>query len=133
MGYLLGFEEWADYWQWNREQRIVFILVIYIDILIYALIMVLILRNTWVVIIKQRVYKNLPILMFYIFAFIAVSIRLIDIIGYWTYTQYLESNIDLLQQAAKICVGMVQDWITFELAIRFHNSKVSLELSKASL
>ena len=32
-------------------------------------------------------------------------------------------NIDLVQQGTKLCVGIIQDWITLELAIRIHISK----------
>ena len=36
-----------------------------------------------------------------------------------------------MQQAAKLCVGIVQDWITLELAVRIHNAKVDSDISEA--
>ena len=38
--------------------------------------------------------------------------------------------MDWAQQAAKFCVGVVQDWITVELAIRIRSSKGSSEISE---
>ena len=81
------------------------------------------LRNIWVIIVKQQEYKNLPILMFYLFALIAVTLRPIFLIWYYTFKQTL-FNLDFVQQLAKLCVGVVQDWITLELAIRIHKTKV---------
>ena len=84
--------------------------------------MVLALRNSWVIILRQEEYKNLPIPLFYAFALIAVSLRTIFLIMRWEAFSVLR-NIDYVQQAAKLCVGVVQDWITLELAIRIRNSK----------
>ena len=39
--------------------------------------------------------------------------------------------MDLVQQVAKLCVGIVQDWITFELAVRIHNAKGYSDISEA--
>ena len=60
--------------------------------------------------------------MFYVFALIAVSLRPIFIIWWWTGNPTI-GNIDVIQMAAKFCVGVVQDWITLELAIRIHEAK----------
>ena len=37
-----------------------------------------------------------------------------------------------MQQGAKLCVGIVQDWITFELAIRIHNARGYSDISEAA-
>ena len=78
--------------------------------------LLLALRNVWVILVKQGEYKNLPILMFYLFSLLAITLRLIEIIWYWTPHAFV-NNITFVQQFAKFCVGIVQDWITFELAI----------------
>ena len=89
------------------------------------------LRNIWVILIRQKEYRNLPIQAFYSFALIAVSLRPIIIIGYWA-PDAIITNIDLVQQAAKLCVGVVQDWITFELSIRIHNARGVSDISEAA-
>ena len=38
-----------------------------------------------------------------------------------------------MQQGAKLCVGLVQDWVTLELAVRIHGSKGEKDISKAGL
>ena len=42
------------------------------------------------------------------------------------------ANLNSAQQVAKLCVGVVQDWITFELAIRIRNAKGSSNISEAA-
>ena len=41
-------------------------------------------------------------------------------------------NIGVLQQAAKLCVGVIQDWITLELAVRIRNAKGYSDISEAA-
>ena len=96
----------------------------------YFVLVALALRNIYAILVKQREYKNLPILMFYVFALIAVTLRPIYLICYWT-PNVTMWNVDKVQQAAKLCVGVVHDWITLELAIRIHHSKVYTEISEA--
>ena len=59
----------------------------------YILLVVLALRNIWSILIKQREYKNLPILAFYSYALLAVTLRPIMIIWYWTYNPVIV-NLD---------------------------------------
>ena len=122
MAYLPGFDqEFVNLRGWSQEETIVFLLVVYLVIGTYIFLICLALRNIWVIIVRQQEYKNTPILMFYLFALIAVTIRPINVI--WAYT--LDPtiwNLDYIQQGAKLSVGVVQDWITLELAIRIHNS-----------
>ena len=80
--------------------------------------------NIWKVIIKQKKYKTLPLLNFYIFAFLTVSLRLIYIIWCWTRSRFIY-NINFNQVIAKLCIGVVQDWISFELTIRVRNARLS--------
>ena len=85
---------------------------------------VLAVRNIYAILVKQREYKNLPILAFYCFSLIAVALRPVYLALYWIQIPIIW-NIDWVQQAAKLCVGIVQDWITFELAVRIRNTKGS--------
>ena len=88
------------------------------------------LRNVYEILFKQKEYKNLSILMFYAYMMVAVVLRLLFTVFFWEHS-YFAFNIDLVQQAAKLCVGVVHDWITLELAIRIHHSKVYTEISEA--
>ena len=102
------------------------LLVNYFLIGVYGFLVLLALRNIWVVVIKQRERKNLPILMFYVFSLIAVALRLVYLIWFWS--KELPYSVDETQQAAKLCVGIIQDWITIELAIRIRNAKGSSDV-----
>ena len=85
MAYLPGFDqEFANLRGWSQEETIVFLLVVYLVIGTYIFLIGLALRNIWVIIVRQQEYKNTPILMFYLFALIAVTIRPINVI--WAYT-----------------------------------------------
>ena len=37
----------------------------------------------------------------------------------------------MIQQGSKLCVGIVQDWITVDLAIRIRNAKFYTEISES--
>ena len=105
-----------------------YVLATYLVVAMYSFLTVLALRNSWFILYKQGEYKNTPILAFYAFTLIAVSLRPIYLIGSWTNNPIL-FNIDYVQQAAKLCVGIVQDWITLELAIRIHHVKGYSDIS----
>ena len=61
-----------------------------------------------------------PIPAFYSFAVIALALRPIYMIGAWApFPNYvIYYNLDWVQQGAKLCVGLVQDWVTLELSVR---------------
>ena len=97
----------------------------------YVLLVALALRNIWVILIRQQKYRLLPILAFYAFALVALALRPIYMVGRWT-SDPIFFNMDKVQQVAKLCVGIVQDWITLELAIRIHSAKGSSDISRAA-
>ena len=104
---------------------------IYLDIAEYGLLLLLALRNIWKIVVLQGEYKNVPILMFYVLALLAISIRLINLI--WINSNApLIYNFGILQQPIKLCVGVVYDWITLELAIRIRHSKVYNDIDEAT-
>ena len=76
----------------------------------------------------------LPIPAFYTFAVVALTLRPLYLIGYWTLDHHaIYINIDWVQQGAKLCVGLVQDWVTVELAVRIHVFKGVHDVSIASI
>ena len=118
---------WANEYGWTQGELDAYLAVDYMLIGTYGILVVLALRNIWIVILRQQEYKNLPILMFYVFALIAVALRLVYLIWFWS-KDIPYTSIDETQQAAKLCVGIIQDWITIELAIRIRNAKGSSDV-----
>ena len=117
------FETTAEKWGWSRSQSISMIALSYADVAIYGLLLLLALRNVWVVVPQHyKELKMLPSIAFYSFAVLALSLRPLFIIGKWTDDITIYVSMDYVQQGAKLCVGLVQDWITFELAVRMHIS-----------
>ena len=124
-------EDWLRTLGWTQSQLIIYILTDYFVIAIYTLLSILALRNVLMIILRQREYKNLPILVFYAFALIAINLRLVFLLFYWQPNNIIW-NLDWIQQGAKLCVGVVQDWITLELAVRIHSSKSVTEISEVT-
>ena len=124
---------WANEYGWTQGELDAYLAVDYILIGTYGILVVLGLRNIWVVIFMQQEYKNLPILMFYLYALIAVALRLINLIWFWTGDPLYRLNVELVQQVAKLCVGVVQDWITIELAFRIRHTKGDSDISAAAM
>ena len=106
MAYLPGFEENISYYNWSREQKIAYIFADYLVIALYGFLVLLALRNIWAILVKQSEYRNLSILAFYVFSLLAVTLRLVFVIWYWT-SDPTSINIDLVQQVAKLGVGAV--------------------------
>ena len=78
-------------WHWSNSQKIAYTTLWYLILAVYFFLIILALRNIWVILVKQREYKNLPILAYYAFAFIAVSLRPIYVIGYWSGAPFIQS------------------------------------------
>ena len=51
-------------------------------------------------------------------------------ITWWFTLEPIYLSVDWVQQGAKLCVGLVQDWITLELAIRIHRSSEHSDISE---
>ena len=62
----------------SRTQYIMVIIVYYISILIYVAAFFLTILNIWQILIKQEKWKTMPLLVFYIYSFMAISIRLVN-------------------------------------------------------
>ena len=98
MAFIPGyFDESTSYWEWTKEQKIAYITLFYTVAANYCLLVVLALRNICVILVKQKEYKNLPILTFYGYSLLAVTLRPIYIIWYWTYNRVIIFNSDFVQ------------------------------------
>ena len=127
MAYLPGLthDQMIESRGWSQAELVSFLSALYLLIGVYGILIMIALRNILVVIVKQKEYKNLPILMFYLFALIAVTLREVKIIWQYKSNPYINYTLDLVQQFTKLGIGLVQDWITLELAIRIHCTKGS--------
>ena len=132
MAFLHEFDAYADYYGFTESEKKAYISMYYLDLALYGMLILLAIRNIIVILVMQREYRNLPVLAFYEFSFLAVSLRPAYLIGLWTSKYYVFYNIDWVQQGSKLCVGIVQDWITLELAIRIHHARGYSDISEAA-
>ena len=100
------FEEFAQYWGWSKTQVIAYLSADYLIIALYGFLLLIALRNAWVILYKQSEYKKILILAFYSFAILAVSLRLIIVIEAWTMKPFTV-NMEFVETVAKLCVGIV--------------------------
>ena len=69
MNFLPNFEEIADIEGWSQAQRISLITLVYVDVALYLVLLVLALRNMWVVVPHHyKQLKMLPSPAFYAFS-----------------------------------------------------------------
>ena len=90
----------------------------YVIIGLYVFLFALVAFNSWRILVRQRRYKNLPLLAFYIFTFLSISCILTYIFIDWT-----EHNIKFyyladVYIAARLSVGLIQCWMVLEIALR---------------
>ena len=80
--------------------------------------------NIWTILVRQGKWKTLPLLLFYTMALVAIAARTIVILFYWTLNPWI-TLLNNIQPVAKICVGLTQAWMIFELCVRIHKSFVT--------
>ena len=90
----------------------------YVLIGLYVFLMVLCILNIWKILIKQRRYKTLPLLTFYIFAFFSIAFRLTYILIDWTCAVVIIIIVNDCYLITKLSVGLIQSWMIFEIALR---------------
>ena len=97
-----------------------FVIQDYLMILIYLATEVFTVINICVFIVRQKRYRNLSLLLYYILSFFLIAIDLV----YWIiyYQSFVGYNLVLqfLPGILKIDIGLIQAWIMIELAIEMH-------------
>ena len=123
----------------SRGEYIGYIFENSLSILLYTCLGVLCARNIWVILIKQRKWKQPLLLTFYFFSTMAIVFRwVVNCCSvYITVTMPEGRNyvyvINALQPFAKILLGLVQTWMIMELFIRLRQyGYVSLQSSEDS-
>ena len=87
-------------------------------ILFYTILVGLVTHNIVVILIMQGRWKSLPILLFYIWSFIAILIReIMSIYGLPTAESTLFLIINYLQPIAKLCAGLTQACMIIQMAV----------------
>ena len=95
----------------------------WIIILLNIVLLILIVVNFRSILVKRENWKTLPIplLLFYVVSFICVTLRLLVMGG-----QFSQANwwwlCFVIQPNAKICVGLIQTWMIFELSMKFRQT-----------
>ena len=77
MAILPGFEENVKPYM-SSTQYGVYVSVHWLLIFFYAALTALVVSNIWQILVKQRRWKTVPLLFFYIFVFISVVLREVD-------------------------------------------------------
>ena len=101
----------------TTEYRIFFSIHV-IDTIIYLALWILAVINIWLILIKQGKWRTMPLLTFYIYSFLVITMRIFLLIVSGKDFYEFGFIITYQQPVAKIVVGVIQSWIIFELALR---------------
>ena len=104
---------------WNETQEEVVCLLMYLSVILYILMLAMTGHNVWVFLIKQKRYKTTgPLVLFYFLAVLIGLLRFYFSLFYFAVLIEFNMIVILLEPILKIFLGVVQCWITVELAIR---------------
>ena len=96
---------------------------VWLLILVNSALLVIILINSWSILIKLRKWRTAPLTLFYAMGFVAVVLRLIGSVWFTAKTDW-QVICGLLQPVAMSCVGLIQAWMIFELSMRFRDVNI---------
>ena len=89
--------------------------------LVYCILCVLVVINTYKILIKEGKWRTVPLLLFYILATAAIYFRQLINIFYGDFGQDWFQVVLEVQPFIKFEVGVVQAWTTFEIALRLRH------------
>lgn len=90
----------------------------YLAIAFFSGLLVLALRNAWVIFVKQGRYRNVTLLSFYVLVIMAIALRLETLIWFWTAVLDWDRYCLTIQPVVKLHVGLVMAWTIIELTLR---------------
>ena len=112
-------EDYKSIEGWTETQSEVVILLMYLSVILYILMLAMTGHNIWVFLIKQKRYKTTgPLVLFYFLAVLIGLLRFYFSLFYFAVLIDFNVIVILLEPILKIFLGVVQCWITVELAIR---------------
>ena len=91
--------------------------------ILYTANFILLLFNIYLIFFHQKKWHSLPLFFFYLMAFIAISIRLVCCFILFMNEKWI-FIVYALQPAAKLCVGLAQAWMIFELTVRIRQARI---------
>ena len=94
----------------------------YILLGLYLFGIVLVTLNAWNILIKQGRYRTLPLLAFYIFAFLSLAIRTVYLILVLIDDVNLTESLINFYVATKLSVGIIQSQMILEIALRIRKT-----------
>ena len=95
--------------EFNETEYRIYASLHYFVTFVYLLLLILVVANIWKIIIKQERWKTLPLLCFYVFAFIAISARLYDLCFFCAKrgtAHNFDNFLTLILPLAKIWAGL---------------------------
>ena len=105
---LPGLDTDATEYNWSQSELIFLAVEHYLLIALYASANILMYINIWNILFKQKRYKTLPLLFFYIFTFIALTLRLVWSVFYFAWIRHPKVYLIVeIATVAKLCVGLV--------------------------
>jgi hypothetical protein len=123
MSILPGFDKMVKPYM-SPTQYEVFMIFHWLMILLYLGLTVLVITNTWQILIRLGRWRNPPLLAFYTFTFIVVVSR--DLISTMYYAESPGWKLSLyLNPVAKLAVGLIQTWMIFEIAMRIRQGVIN--------
>ena len=86
--------------------------------IVYAALQVLVTVNIWCVIVKKEKWREILLLLFYIYAFMAINMRQVINVTFGAFKYDWFFVLYDTQPIVKINLGLIQSWIIFEIAMR---------------
>ena len=119
----MAFFDWFRYQHFSEREYIIVLTVHFIVLITYTVVIILALMNIWQILIKLQKWRTISLLFFYIFTILCILIRFLNLISYGIdHDRQMALILFTLQPIAKICVGLIQCWMIFELSIRIKAS-----------
>ena len=86
--------------------------------IVYAALQVLVTVNIWYIIFKKEKWRESLLLLFYIYAFLAINMRQVINVTFGAFKYDWFFVLYDTQPIVKINLGLIQSWIIFEIAMR---------------
>ena len=111
----------------TAELRFV-IFFVYMEILLFTVILIFVLSNIWQILIVQKRWKTAPLLIFYVFAFVTLTERILNsLLTYELDTPKWVVFTKINCPTTKLAIGLIQIWMVAELALKM---KVGIQLTR---
>ena len=118
MGALPGYDQLYDEHDLTSADLTWMAITQYLTITFFTGLLVLALRNAWVIFVKLGRYGNVTLLSFYLLVVLAIMIRIETLIWFWTAVLDWDLYSLAIQPIVKLHVGLIMAWTIIELTLR---------------